>query len=141
MVGERVDDADDRPHLTFFVRSEAEPNSPQVYPTPDDTEPIASIICKQAPHRERKNRGYIGMLSVTMAWRRRGIARKLVEHAMRAMEADGVDEVCRTNLFLSSHQIMLETEYDNAPSLALYSALGFVREKRLHRFYSNGKDA
>jgi peptide alpha-N-acetyltransferase len=81
------------------------------------------------------------MLSVTMAWRRRGIARKLVEHAMRAMEADGVDEVCRTNLFLSSHQIMLETEYDNAPSLALYSALGFVREKRLHRFYSNGKDA
>lgn len=35
----------------------------------------------------------------------------------------------------------METEYDNVPSLALYEALGFVREKRLHRFYSNGKDA
>lgn len=45
------------------------------------------------------------------------------------MEANGADE------------IVLETEYDNGPSLALYEALGFVREKRLHRFYSNGKDA
>lgn len=45
------------------------------------------------------------------------------------MEACGADE------------IVLETEYDNGPSLALYEALGFVREKRLHRFYSNGKDA
>lgn len=56
-------------------------------------------------------------------------ARKLVELAIREMEAIGADE------------IVLETEYDNGPSLALYEALGFVREKRLHRFYSNGKDA
>lgn len=45
------------------------------------------------------------------------------------MEDEGVDEV------------VLETEFDNASALALYEALGFVREKRLHRFYSNGKDA
>lgn len=45
------------------------------------------------------------------------------------MDDEGVDEV------------VLETEYDNASALALYEALGFVREKRLHRFYSNGKDA
>lgn len=37
--------------------------------------------------------------------------------------------------------MVLETEFDNASALALYEALGFVREKRLHRFYSNGKDA
>lgn len=36
---------------------------------------------------------------------------------------------------------MLETEYDNAPALALYDSLGFMREKRLFRFYLNGKDA
>lgn len=36
---------------------------------------------------------------------------------------------------------MLETEHDNAVSLALYGSLGFLREKRLARFYSNGKDA
>lgn len=35
----------------------------------------------------------------------------------------------------------LETEFDNTPALALYSALGFLREKRLFRFYMNGKDA
>ena len=34
-------------------------------------------------------------------------------------------------------QIVLETEYDNVASLALYERLGFMREKRLHRFYLN----
>jgi hypothetical protein len=38
-------------------------------------------------------------------------------------------------------QIILETEYDNSAALSLYSSLGFIREKRLHRFYMNGKDA
>jgi hypothetical protein len=36
---------------------------------------------------------------------------------------------------------VLETEFDNAPALGLYTSLGFVPEKRLHRFYLNGKDA
>ncbi|BEI81362.1 hypothetical protein CcaverHIS002_0205220 [Cutaneotrichosporon cavernicola] len=109
---------EDWPHLTFFV-----------FPSPADPEPIATIICKLDMHRERTMRGYIGMLSVDKAWRRRSIARKLVELAISKMEAVGADE------------IVLETEFDNGPSLALYEALGFICEKRLHRFYSNGKDA
>lgn len=48
---------------------------------------------------------------------------------MQAMKEDGVDE------------IVLETEYDNFAALSLYESLGFIREKRLHRFYLNGKDA
>ena len=44
-------------------------------------------------------------------------------------------------MFSSLSQIALETEFDNAPALALYTSLGFVPEKRLHRFYLNGKDA
>lgn len=36
---------------------------------------------------------------------------------------------------------MLETEFDNLAAIALYEYLGFIREKRLHRFYLNGKDA
>lgn len=36
---------------------------------------------------------------------------------------------------------MLETEYDNHAALSLYESLGFIREKRLYRFYLNGKDA
>lgn len=38
-------------------------------------------------------------------------------------------------------KVVLETEYDNAAALALYESLGFIREKRLYRFYMNGKDA
>lgn len=34
---------------------------------------------------------------------------------------------------------MLETEADNAASLALYESFGFIREKRLYRFYLNGE--
>ncbi len=35
----------------------------------------------------------------------------------------------------------METEYDNHAALSLYESLGFIREKRLYRFYLNGKDA
>lgn len=38
-------------------------------------------------------------------------------------------------------QVVLETEYDNYAALSLYESLGFIREKRLYRFYLNGKDA
>jgi len=36
---------------------------------------------------------------------------------------------------------MLETEHDNDAALSLYASLGFIREKRLYRFYMSGKDA
>src|SRR5215510_1104646 len=38
-------------------------------------------------------------------------------------------------------QVVLETEFDNHAALSLYESLGFIREKRLYRFYLNGKDA
>lgn len=107
----------DWPHLTFLV-----------FPSPTSTRAIATIICKQDMHRGT-NRGYIGMLSVAKEYRRRGIGRKLVEIAVKEMAKRG------------AKQVMLETEYDNETSLALYDKLGFLREKRLHRFYSNEKDA
>ncbi|KIR35960.1 peptide alpha-N-acetyltransferase [Cryptococcus deuterogattii CA1014] len=105
------------PHLTFLV-----------FPSPTSTRAIATIICKQDIHRGT-NRGYIGMLSVAKDYRRRGIGRKLVEIAVEEMAKRG------------AKQVMLETEHDNQTSLALYDKLGFLREKRLHRFYSNEKDA
>ena len=36
---------------------------------------------------------------------------------------------------------MLETEVTNLGALRLYEGLGFVRDKRLHRYYLNGNDA
>ena len=38
-------------------------------------------------------------------------------------------------------QVVLETEASNAPALALYESLGFVRDKRLAMYYLNGGDA
>ena len=38
-------------------------------------------------------------------------------------------------------QIVLETEITNKPALRLYENLGFVRDKRLFRYYLNGVDA
>ncbi|KAH7323364.1 acyl-CoA N-acyltransferase [Rhizoctonia solani] len=96
---------------------------------PESGEPVGAIVCKQDSHRGKAERGYIAMLVVGSAWRKRGIARHLVELSIDAMTTNGADEV------------VLETEFDNTAALALYSALGFVREKRLFRFYMNGKDA
>lgn len=36
---------------------------------------------------------------------------------------------------------MLETEVTNTASLKLYERLGFLRSKRLHRYYLNGNTA
>ena len=49
--------------------------------------------------------------------------------AIAAMVSDGADEV------------VLETEITNEPALRLYENLGFVRDKRLFRYYLNGVDA
>ncbi|KAF9006942.1 acyl-CoA N-acyltransferase, partial [Cyathus striatus] len=93
------------------------------------SEPIGVIVCKQSMHRDLANRGYIAMLSVNKNWRKRGIASALVRSSIDAMKEDGVEE------------IVLETEFDNYAALSLYESLGFIREKRLYRFYLNGKDA
>jgi peptide alpha-N-acetyltransferase len=69
-----------------------------------------------------------------------------VKNSLDAMKEDGVEEVCPRLIIALFHvkmmrQIVLETEYDNSAALSLYESLGFIREKRLYRFYLNGKDA
>lgn len=38
-------------------------------------------------------------------------------------------------------QIALETEITNTAAMKLYERLGFLRSKRLHRYYLNGNSA
>ena len=38
-------------------------------------------------------------------------------------------------------QVTMEAEVTNKGALALYGNLGFIRSKRLHRYYLNGVDA
>jgi peptide alpha-N-acetyltransferase len=69
------------------------------------------------------------MLAVQESHRGKGIATKLVCMAIDAMAARDADE------------IVLETEVTNTASLKLYERLGFLRSKRLHRYYLNGNTA
>ena len=93
-----------------------------------DGKTIGGIICKLDDHRGAL-RGYIGMLVVEKSHRKRGIASQLVSTAIASMVAKGCQEV------------VLETEVSNQGALNLYQKLGFVRDKRLCRYYLNGGDA
>ncbi|XP_045499707.1 N-alpha-acetyltransferase 30-like [Colias croceus] len=90
---------------------------------------IGAIVCKLDMHRNVVKRGYIAMLAVDKRYRKRGIGSRLVQKAIQVMINDNADEV------------VLETEITNKPALKLYENLGFVRDKRLFRYYLNGVDA
>ncbi|KAK8206852.1 hypothetical protein M8818_004687 [Zalaria obscura] len=90
---------------------------------------IGVVVCKLETHRGGPLRGYIAMLAVQKEHRGKGIATKLVCMAIDAMIAKDADEIA------------LETEIDNIASIKLYERLGFLRTKRLHRYYLNGNTA
>lgn len=69
------------------------------------------------------------MLAVASHFRGRGIATALVKKAIEAMVDRNADE------------IVLETEETNTPAMKLYEQLGFIRSKKLHRYYLNGNSA
>ncbi|XP_067636313.1 uncharacterized protein Naa30A [Eurosta solidaginis] len=89
---------------------------------------VGAIVCKLDMHMNVR-RGYIAMLAVRKEYRKLKIGTTLVQKAIEAMLADNADEV------------VLETEMRNMPALRLYENLGFVRDKRLFRYYLNGVDA
>ncbi|KAL4913747.1 acyl-CoA N-acyltransferase [Aspergillus aurantiobrunneus] len=90
---------------------------------------VGVVISKLEPHRNGPLRGYIAMLAVSEEYRGKGIATKLVRRAIDAMEKAGADEIA------------LETEITNTAAIKLYERLGFLRSKRLHRYYLNGNSA
>ncbi|KAF9346864.1 hypothetical protein BGX26_001627 [Mortierella sp. AD094] len=91
---------------------------------------IGVIVCRLEPHGHAKvNRGYIAMLAVSKEYRKRRIGSTLVLMAIEAMKKAGADE------------IVLETEYTNQSAIALYLQMGFIKDKRLYRYYLNGVDA
>ncbi|ORY45867.1 acyl-CoA N-acyltransferase [Rhizoclosmatium globosum] len=90
---------------------------------------VGVIVCKLEPHRNGRNRGYLAMLAVKSEYRKQGIGRKLIVKAVEAMVQQGADEV------------VLETEITNKGAQSLYEGLGFIRDKRMGRYYLNGNDA
>lgn len=69
------------------------------------------------------------MLAVASPYRGLGVATTLVKRAIEEMASRRADE------------IVLETEETNAPAMRLYERLGFLRSKKLHRYYLNGNSA
>lgn len=95
----------------------------------DGAKCVGAVVCKLDLHKKIVRRGYIAMLAVDENYRKQKIGSNLVLKAIRAMVSDDADEV------------VLETEITNKPALRLYENLGFVRDKRLFRYYLNGVDA
>ncbi|CAJ2508741.1 Uu.00g137670.m01.CDS01 [Anthostomella pinea] len=99
---------------------------------PADNSLMGVIICKlehHASHSPPTYRGYIAMLAVSSTFRGHGIATALVKMAIDAMAERNADE------------IVLETEETNMTAMRLYERLGFLRSKKLHRYYLNGNSA
>lgn len=87
------------------------------------------VISKLEPHRGGPLRGYIAMLATKEEHRGKGIATTLVSKAIDAMIEQDADEIA------------LETEVTNTAAMKLYERLGFLRSKKLHRYYLNGNSA
>ncbi|KAG6013677.1 hypothetical protein E4U43_007169 [Claviceps pusilla] len=99
---------------------------------PIDSSLIGVVVCKlevHSSHSPPTRRGYIAMLAVESSFRGHGIATALVKQAIDAMIKRQADE------------IVLETEETNVPAMKLYERLGFLRSKKLHRYYLNGNSA
>jgi len=103
------------PHLCFMAKV--------------GNECVGAIVCKLDYHKKVVKRGYIAMLAVDSKYRKLKIGSTLVRKAIETMIDEEADEV------------VLETEITNQPALRLYENLGFVRDKRLFRYYLNGVDA
>lgn len=69
------------------------------------------------------------MLVVHPDFRHLRLGTALVSASLQAMTVAGADEV------------VLEAEATNEGALKLYARLGFVRDKRLARYYLSGSDA
>ena len=99
-------------------------------PSTTEAEKVAGVvICKLETHRSGPMRGYIAMLATDIPYRGQGIATMLVCKAIDLMIAQDADEIA------------LETEETNSSAMRLYEKLGFLRSKKLHRYYLNGNSA
>ncbi|KXH65627.1 acetyltransferase [Colletotrichum salicis] len=128
-------------HLCFMVSNSQPPPRVRVITVayftlqtldPADGSLIGVIICKlevHSSHSPPTRRGYIAMLAVASPYRGKGIATALVRRAIDAMGQRNADEV------------VLETEETNTQAMRLYERLGFLRSKKLHRYYLNGNSA
>ena len=71
----------------------------------------------------------VGNICVSGSYRRRGIARSLIEEAKERLYDRGVV------------RIFLEVESDNSGAISLYEKCGFIRYSERKDYYGTGRDA
>ena len=90
---------------------------------------VGAVVCKaEVRARTGRVRGYVAMLAVEKDLRRAGLGRELAVQVLHRLAPD-------------CDELVLETEITNIPALKLYESLGFIRDKRLGRYYLNGNCA
>uniref|UniRef100_A0A7N8X805 N-alpha-acetyltransferase 30, NatC catalytic subunit n=1 Tax=Mastacembelus armatus TaxID=205130 RepID=A0A7N8X805_9TELE len=113
-----------------------------------EQECVGAIVCKLDMHKKMFRRGYIAMLAVDSKHRRKSIGE--IRPNLLCVVTDLDSSVPGTNLVKKAiyamvegdcDEVVLETEITNKSALKLYENLGFVRDKRLFRYYLNGVDA
>lgn len=90
---------------------------------------IGTIVGNLVSHHERKRRGYVAIVAVQKSYRGRGIAKLLIQRQVEAFKQLKADEV------------VLEAECANNAAVNLYESQGFLRTRRMHRYYSDTSDA
>jgi peptide alpha-N-acetyltransferase len=130
----------------------------------DKDQLVGVVVGKLEAHRGGPLRGYIAMLAVKEQYRGNGIGELLrslyLDH--RGTNIDRSNQArpngdrrddgagCRrsrhfyelmTGMTANKLQVALETEITNTAAIKLYERLGFLRSKRLHRYYFNGNSA
>jgi ribosomal-protein-alanine N-acetyltransferase len=76
-----------------------------------------------------KNVGHITTIAIAPEHRKRGLARKILNHAEDALREKGFDSV------------VLEVRISNFAAQNLYSKYGYVIIQKLPAYYANGEDA
>jgi GNAT superfamily N-acetyltransferase len=78
-----------------------------------------SFIYEKENEAHNRSRGYIEIVGVRPPWRRRGLARALLAHSLRALQAQGMREA----------GLSTDAQYRHG-ALWLYESIGFQRVKR-----------
>jgi peptide alpha-N-acetyltransferase len=95
----------------------------------DEGKIVGVIIAKCDFKKNDSKWGYIAMLAVHKDYRNHRIGTTLAKFVIEKMIND------------SAKVITLETEITNEGAIKLYKKLGFLKDKRLQRYYLNGVDA
>ncbi|MDO8124923.1 MAG: N-acetyltransferase [Candidatus Hermodarchaeota archaeon] len=75
-------------------------------------------------------RGHIVSVAILPAYRRQGLATKLIQESTKALTTE-----------YNAKEVILEVRITNHPAIKLYEKLGFQRIRTLNAYYRNGENA